>query len=54
VHIGFWWGDRREGDHLEDLGVDESTVLKLIFKKWGGEAWTSLISLSTGTSGGLL
>jgi len=19
--IGFWWGNRREGDHWEDLGV---------------------------------
>jgi hypothetical protein len=23
VHTGFWWGDLREGDHLEDPGVDE-------------------------------
>jgi hypothetical protein len=22
VHTGFWWGDLRERDHLEDLGVD--------------------------------
>jgi hypothetical protein len=22
VHTGFWWGGMREGDHLEDLGVD--------------------------------
>jgi len=22
VHTGFWWGDPREGDHVEDLGVD--------------------------------
>jgi hypothetical protein len=20
VHTGFWWGDLKEGDHLEDLG----------------------------------
>jgi hypothetical protein len=22
VHTGFWWGSLREGDHLEDSGVD--------------------------------
>jgi hypothetical protein len=22
VYTGFWWGDLRERDHLEDLGVD--------------------------------
>jgi len=40
---GFWWGDLREGDHLENLGLDWSLILKLILKKWGGEPWTGLI-----------
>jgi hypothetical protein len=22
VYTGFWWGNRRERDHLEDPGVD--------------------------------
>jgi hypothetical protein len=22
VHTGFWWGELRERDHLEDLGID--------------------------------
>jgi hypothetical protein len=22
VHTGFWWGNLREKDHLEDPGVD--------------------------------
>jgi hypothetical protein len=22
VYIGFWWGSQRDGDHLEDPGVD--------------------------------
>jgi hypothetical protein len=37
VRTGSWWGDLRERDHLEDLGVDRRTILKWIFKKWDGE-----------------
>ena len=24
VYKGFWWGDLRERDHLEDIGIDGS------------------------------
>jgi len=33
VHTGFWLGDLRETDLLEDLGVDERILLNWIFKK---------------------
>jgi hypothetical protein len=52
VHTGFWCGDLREGDHLEDPGIDGRIILKWIFKKWNGMAWTGLIWLRTGTGGG--
>jgi len=54
VQTGFWWEDLRVGDHLGDPGEDERIILKRIFKKWNGEAWTWLFRLRIGTGGGRL
>jgi hypothetical protein len=53
VHILFGWRNMREGDHLKDSGINGRIILKLIFKKWDG-VWTRLLSVRTGTGGGLL
>jgi hypothetical protein len=36
VHAGFWWGNVRERDHLEDPGVVRRIILKWIFKQMDG------------------
>jgi hypothetical protein len=45
---GFWWGNLREKDHLEDGRVDGRIILRWIFMKWGGGAWPGLIWLRIG------
>jgi len=41
VCTGFWWGNLKEGEHLEDPGLDERIIIKWIFKNEVG-AWTAL------------
>jgi len=36
VYTGFWLGDLRDGDHLEDSGIDGKILLKWNFRKWVG------------------
>jgi hypothetical protein len=54
VHTRFWCVDLKEKYYLEDVGVDGNIILKWVFKKWDGEAWTRLRWLRIGTGGGLL
>jgi hypothetical protein len=35
VHAGFWWGNLRERDYLENQGAD-GRILKLIFRMYDG------------------
>jgi hypothetical protein len=51
VHAVFKWGNLREGDHLEDRGID-GRILKWILEEWHGEL--DSVCLRTGTAGGLL
>jgi len=61
VHIRFWWGNLSEKDPLEDLGVNGTIILELIFKKWNGAMdcmglawrryrWQSLVNAATNHS----
>ena len=53
VHTGFWWGNLREEDQLEDLVIDGRIVLKWIFRKYAG-ACSGLIWTRMWTFVGLL
>jgi len=50
--IGSWWGNRREGDHWGDLGVDGWIILGQIFRRW--DVGYRLDWPRIGTGGGLL
>jgi len=42
MHTGFWWGNQRERDNLENPGINWRIILKWIFKQWDG--WHGLDS----------
>jgi hypothetical protein len=35
VYTGFWWGNLREREHLEDLGLDGMIILSWIIQEVG-------------------
>jgi len=57
VRTGFWWGNLRESDHLEDPSVDGRIIVRRIFRKWdwgGGQVLPGLIGYRIGAVGGHL
>jgi len=52
--IGSWWGNRRERDHLGDLGVDGWIILGWISRRWDVGMWTGLGWPRIETGGGRL
>jgi len=51
MYTGFWCGNPRERDHLEDPGIDGRIILRWIFRQWDRGVWTGLMWLRTGTVG---
>ena len=49
VLIGFWWGNVKKRDDLEDPRVGGRIILRWNFRKWTGSMW-----LRRGTVGGHL
>jgi len=49
-----WWGNRREGDHWGDLGVDGWIILGWISRRWNVGKWTGLGWPRIETGGGRL
>jgi len=40
AYVGFWWGNLRERDHLENPGVERKIILRWTFRKWDMGVWT--------------
>jgi hypothetical protein len=43
VHAGYWSGNLRERDHLDDARIDGRIISKCILHKYDGRGWTVLI-----------
>jgi hypothetical protein len=45
VNAGFWWGNLKERDHLEDPSLNGRIISRPIFRKWdvGSMDWLELV-----------
>jgi len=44
AYTGFWWGNLRERNRLEDPGIDGRIILRWIFRKWDMDRWRASVS----------
>ena len=51
MYTAFRWGNLREGDHMEDQGLDGRLILRWIFRKCGVGVWTGSSWFRIGTGG---
>ena len=54
MHAGFWWGNLKERNCLEDLDAFRRIILKLVLKNWDERVWNALMWLRLGTGDRLL
>jgi hypothetical protein len=54
VYTGFWWGNLRETDNLEDPRVDERIIFRWIFRILDEGTWSESGWLRIGKGGGHL
>ena len=52
--IGSCWGNRKEGDHWGDVGLDGWIILGWISRRWDVDIWTGLGWPRIETGGGRL
>jgi len=52
VYTGFWWGNRKERDHLGDPRVNGRKIIRRIFRKWDVGVWTGSSWLRIGQVAG--
>jgi hypothetical protein len=53
MDTGFWLGTMKESDHLEDIGVEATIILKWMLNRYDGRTWTRLIWFSIKIGGPL-
>jgi len=54
MYTGFWWGNLKKRDHLENAGVGGRIILRWIIRKCDVGTWTASIWLRRGMGDGHL